>query len=570
MSSFKEICTVPTNFGVTFTKLKSDKTGLTVVLADVEAPIVNGYFALATEAFDDFGCPHTLEHLIFLGSEQYPYKGVLDSLANRAFAQGTNAWTDVDHTCYTILTAGSKGFLNLLPIYLDHILYPTLTDSGFYTEVHHINGKGEDAGVVYSEMQGYQCTGDERIHHRMQQLMYPETCGYRSVTGGLMERLREISVDQIRQYHKSYYRPDNLCLIITGKVDKDELLKALEPVEESIIKKGPLPEMQRPWVSTGNFPNLEKNIEDTVLFADEDESMGTLLIAWNGPMCNDFLSQKELEVLNVYLTDSSVSVLQKEFVETEDPLCTDVDFYISDHLKSTLTFTASSVPIEEMERLPVEFFKTLNRLVEEEDIDMKRMATVIEKEILQLLKSAETDAHDTAAAVAVFDFLYGSPDGASLKESVKDVEYLNALAKYSARDWLNILKKWYIDAPHIILYGKPSAEFAKQQSEEESQRVEKQRADLGPEKLQELQKKLDDATAKNDVKIPRELLESFKIPPTSSIRFIDVVTARNNETSIKNKVQDYINQDNEADVPLFIQYDRKYHNFYIAIIADHK
>ncbi|CEG84257.1 hypothetical protein RMATCC62417_18088 [Rhizopus microsporus] len=313
--------------------------------------------------------------------------------------------------------------------------------------------------------------------------------------------------------------------------------------------------MQRPWVSTGDFPNLEKNIEDTVLFADEDESMGTLLIAWNGPMCNDFLSQKELEVLNVYLTDSSVSVLQKEFVETEDPLCTDVDFYISDHLKSTLTFTASSVPIEEMERLPIEFFKTLNRLVEEEDIDMKRMATVIEKEILQLLKSAETDAHDTAAAVAVFDFLYGSPDGGSLKESVKDVEYLNALAKYSARDWLNILKKWYIDAPHIILYGKPSAEFAKQQSEEESQRVEKQRADLGPEKLKELQKKLDGATAKNDVKIPRELLESFKIPPTSSIRFIDVVTARNNETSIKNKVQDYINQDNEADVPLFIQYD---------------
>jgi Zn-dependent M16 (insulinase) family peptidase len=86
--------------------------------------------------------------------------------------------------------------------------------------------------------------------------------------------------------------------------------------------------------------------------------------------------------LNLYLTDSSVSVLQREFVEIEEPLCTDVDFYISDHLKSTLTFTASSVPIEEMERLPVEFFKTLNRLVAENDIDMSRMATVIEKEIL--------------------------------------------------------------------------------------------------------------------------------------------------------------------------------------------
>ena len=84
--------------------------------------------------------------LVFLGSEKYPYKGVLDSLANRALAQGTNAWTDVDHTCYTITTAGSEGFLNILPVYIDHILYPTLTSSGCYTEVHHINGKGEDAG----------------------------------------------------------------------------------------------------------------------------------------------------------------------------------------------------------------------------------------------------------------------------------------------------------------------------------------------------------------------------------------------------------------------------------------
>jgi Zn-dependent M16 (insulinase) family peptidase len=34
------------------------------------------------------------------------------------------------------------------------VLYPTITSEGFTTEVYHINGKGEDAGVVYSEMQG--------------------------------------------------------------------------------------------------------------------------------------------------------------------------------------------------------------------------------------------------------------------------------------------------------------------------------------------------------------------------------------------------------------------------------
>lgn len=87
------------------------------------------FYSSATEAFDDDGLPHTLEHLIFLASEEYPYKGVLDLLANRCLASGTNAWTDIDHTCYTMETAGSEGFLALLPIFLEHILYPILSVS---------------------------------------------------------------------------------------------------------------------------------------------------------------------------------------------------------------------------------------------------------------------------------------------------------------------------------------------------------------------------------------------------------------------------------------------------------
>ena len=64
-------------------KYRSKRTGLTVILGPFETPIVNSYFCLATEAFDDDGLPHTLEHLIFRGSEEYPYKETLDNLANR-------------------------------------------------------------------------------------------------------------------------------------------------------------------------------------------------------------------------------------------------------------------------------------------------------------------------------------------------------------------------------------------------------------------------------------------------------------------------------------------------------
>lgn len=118
-----------------------------------------------------------MSSLVFMGSEKYPYKGIIDHLANRGFSNGTNAWTDTDHTAYTVSTAGEQGFLQLLPIYVDHILYPTLTKAGFVTEVHiltgvacycslvsqvhHIDGKGEDSGVVYSEMQGRENTSGD-------------------------------------------------------------------------------------------------------------------------------------------------------------------------------------------------------------------------------------------------------------------------------------------------------------------------------------------------------------------------------------------------------------------------
>jgi len=57
---------------------------------------------------------------IFDYSEDYPYKEVLDLLANRCLSDRTNAWTGRDHTCYTIYTAGSGGFLNILPVRLQN------------------------------------------------------------------------------------------------------------------------------------------------------------------------------------------------------------------------------------------------------------------------------------------------------------------------------------------------------------------------------------------------------------------------------------------------------------------
>ena len=54
----------------------------------------------------------------------------------------------------------------------------------YLTEVHHINEDGEDAGVVYSEMQDCEHTGSNLTHRALMKALYPEGCGYRSEVGG--------------------------------------------------------------------------------------------------------------------------------------------------------------------------------------------------------------------------------------------------------------------------------------------------------------------------------------------------------------------------------------------------
>ena len=271
-----------------FTQYESQRTGMRVVVIDQPGPKVNGYFVLATEIHDDSGAPHTLEHLCFMGSRNYRYKGFLDKLATRVYSS-TNAWTATDHTAYTLDTAGWEGFARILPVYLEHVIAPTLTDEGCYTEVHHVDGSGNDAGVVYSEMQGVQNDAAELMDLAARRLIYPPGVGFRYETGGMMEQLRVLSAERIREFHREMYQPKNLCLIITGEVDQDNMLDILDKFEETILDVIPSPEapFKRPWVDSKQAPPLAKSTIQRVEFPEEDESFGEIEIRFIGPDCTD-------------------------------------------------------------------------------------------------------------------------------------------------------------------------------------------------------------------------------------------------------------------------------------------
>jgi len=526
--SFKEDFRFSVNDYISVSKYVSAKTGLVVTIADVPGPIVDGYLTLATEAHDDDGLPHTLEHLVFMGSEDFPYKGVLDLLANRCLASGTNAWTDTDHTAYTMTTAGSGGFRNLLPIYLDHVLYPTLIPSAYVTEVHHINGEGEDAGVVYSEMQARENSGESRTHLELLREMYPGKCGYKSETGGIMKNLRESCSNQkVMDYHEAFYRPDNLCVIIVGTVNHEEVFESLKEFEEKIASKGSLSPLTRPWTSP--VPPLEKSVDKIVEYGADEEDHGMVTVGWRAPKSKDLYPMTALGILLEYLADTAVSPLQKEFVEKHPPMANHVSHSIIENSEGTFYLHFSNVPTERLDEVSnklMEILKNVAEGEEEDAFDLVRMKNEVKRKITTTLNQFEDDPHEHIAGVIIGYFLYGN-ESAELEARLNDVTMMRQMESEPASFWRQLVKTLMLDQNKVVIRGKPSKELMEKMGAEEKERVRLQREELGEDGLTNKKEELDEAIEKNEEEPPTELLESVPIPSIDTIQFHPIQQFRN-------------------------------------------
>ncbi|KAF4552369.1 Peptidase M16 inactive domain-containing protein 1 [Elsinoe fawcettii] len=540
---------------ISVTQYESTRTGMRVVVARQDGPKVYGYFTLATEIHDDSGSPHTLEHLCFMGSKSYRYKGILDKLATRVYSN-TNAWTATDHTAYTLETAGWDGFASILPVYLEHVLVPTLTDAGCYTEVHHIDGNGRDAGVVYSEMQGVQNTQGELMELESKRTLYPEGNGFRYETGGMMENLRVLTADRIRAFHKEMYQPKNLSLVLLGQVDQQQLLRILDDFEETILDDVPPLDapFKRPWVESKKTPALTQSTIKTVEFPEEDESTGEILITFLGPDCNNALEVAAVTIVLMYLAESSASVLENKLVEKEH-LCSGVYYYSNPRPETTVEFTLSAVKTSKLADVEKRFFDILKEVAGSE-LDMKYVHDSIKRQVRQQIFRSENSAESLATDL-IGDHLFGSRSGSDLKRIQNFAEYDELLA-WTDRQWRDFFSKWFADAAHVSILGVPSKKLSDKLKTDEQARVKAQQEKFGEDGLKKLAEKLKEAQAENDKPIPDSILSSFEVPDTSSIHFIRTTTARAGTAKklgkLDNDIQKRIDAD-DHDLPLFLHFE---------------
>lgn len=505
-------------------KYVSANTGLKLYVCNINGPVVEGYFSLATEAFDDDGLPHTLEHMIFLGSEDYPYSGIMDLLANKVYASGTNAWTDVDNTTYTLSTAEKSGFLQLLPIYLDHIFYPLLNESGYVTEVYHINGDGEDSGVVYSEMQSVENEDESVVTRALHRAMYSDVeCGYRYETGGIMKNLRtSTSYQKVCDYHKKFYRPDNMAIIVAGQIDDKELIDVLNNFEKKLLTKNPerLKLSERPFSKP--ISPLTENIEQTVYFPCDEEktSNGLVQVAWRGPKIADLKQVIALDLLLYYLTDSSISPLHSHFINKMS-YCNKISYRIEEFRESFASIDFLNAQLEHLDIIKSQLAQLIDDLIEKKiPFDMNRMLNIIKMKISDIHDKLEDSPHETISQLCIGDFLYGNLDNENnFKQKFSQHKIFEALESESESFWLNVADK-YLKSHSVTIIGKPCEKLMRSNGAEDQLRIDERKKNLGKKGLKELRVKVENAINQNDdFEVPDYVYNRLRVPSLEKVEY---------------------------------------------------
>lgn len=168
----------------------------------------------------------------------------------------------------------------------------------------------------------------------------------------------------------------------------------------------------------------------------------------------------------------------------------------------------------------------------DEPISVDRVQNAIHKLRLEILRQVEERPGRYFSQAIIEDHLYaGDGQAADLRRRLGWLDMLPRLLEAPADYWRALLERTFVHAPRATIVSEPSAALAQQMQQAEHERIAEQRASLGPTKLAELGRRVDEANRANATGVPRELLLSMPIPGVDSIRFHTISTRRTDESA---------------------------------------
>ena len=230
--------------------------GLRVIVhEDHKAPIVavSVWYHVGSrhEPAGQTGFAHLFEHLMFNGSENYD--GEWFEPMQQVGATGMNGTTWLDRTNY---------FQNVPTPALDLALWMESDRMGHLLGAVSQEKLDNQRGVVQNEKRQGDNQPYGRVNYNLYEGLFPVGHPYRHSTIGSMDDLNAASLEDVQQWFRDYYGPNNAVLSLAGDID---LATAKRKVQQFFgdIPPGPEVDAMQIWVPKRSTNSMETQF-DTV------------------------------------------------------------------------------------------------------------------------------------------------------------------------------------------------------------------------------------------------------------------------------------------------------------------
>ena len=370
------------------------------------------------EVYGKTGLAHVLEHMMFKGT---PNIRAGEFNKRVALAGGRdNAFTNNDYTAYFQQIPKEK-LEEMMMLESDRMAALQYNDVDFDSEIK----------VVMEERRlRTDDNPSSKLFESLEATMW-QTHPYRHPVIGWMDDLKHLTIDDTREWHKTWYAPNNATLVIAGDVDRNEVFKLAEKYYGAIEKRE-LPSRRAPVEPDQKG---EKRIVVTG-FARQPQ----LVMAWKVPHLQENEADAlALELLNVVLDGHNGARFPKRLVQ-ERALATDVSIsYDNINRGKVGVFYISATPAKNVSPLQLEsaIWEELARLNDEPitNRELNRARTQY--------KASEIYKKDSLFAQAME---LGVLDNAGVEWNYYK-KHLNRLEKVSAESVQNAVR--FLDRQHL-------------------------------------------------------------------------------------------------------------------------
>jgi len=352
--------------------------GLHVILhRDASVPVVavNVWYHVGSgsEKPGRTGFAHLFEHLMFEGSKDVP-EGAFDNWLEAAGGDNNGSTTNDRTNYYIDIPANALELALFLESDRMGYLLDTMTPE-------RVDGQRD---VVKNERrQSYENQPYGRAFLELGTMLYPKNHPYSWPTIGSMEDLTAASRDDVAEFFKTYYAPNNASLVIAGDIDIAETRRMVEKWFNEIPHGPAVPPIVPPPVILDSVKT--QTLSDRV-------QLPRLYLAWHTPAVFE-PADAAMDIASSLLTGGKNSRLYKRLVY-DMQIAQDVNaFQQSQALGSVFFIVATARPDQTLDKI---------KQVIDEEIDKLRQTPPDEREMQRVMNQTEASFYRQMERVGGF------------------------------------------------------------------------------------------------------------------------------------------------------------------------